>query len=109
MGPISKSCILVGGYSQPPTETAANFAYNILSCQLLINKQTHCIVRSHFNTISELTSDYLNDMLTGVNFDEPLDGICDEIQAHLHLSITNSVIHALRNAQERYNQIEKPL
>ncbi len=108
MGDLSNTCILVGGYSQPPKETAANFTYNILSCQLMVNKKTHCIVRSHFNTISPLTSDYLDDMLRGVCLDESLDNICRKIQTHLHLIIANSVIHTLRNAQERYKQIEMP-
>lgn len=39
MGTTSESCILLGGYAQPPKETAANFTYNILSCQILVNKK----------------------------------------------------------------------
>lgn len=105
---IAQTCILVGGYSQPPKETAANFTYNILSCQLLVSKQTHCVMRCHFNTISPLTSDYLDEVLRGVCLDQPLDDICKKIQTHVHLIIANSVIHALRNAQERYKQIEMP-
>ena len=108
MGTTSESCILIGGYAQPPKETAANFAYNILSCQILINKKSHCIVQCHFNTISPLTSDYINDLLFGYCFDEPLEPILEKIQSHIHLAITSSIVHALRNAQERFRQIDIP-
>ena len=108
MGATSESCILIGGYAQPPKETAANFAYNILSCQILINKKSHCVVQCHFNTISELTSDYINDLLFGYCFDEPLEPVLEKIQTHINLAITSSIIHALRNAQERFRQIDIP-
>lgn len=108
MGTTSESCILIGGYAQPPKETAANFTYNILSCQILINKKSHCIVQCHFNTISALTSDYINDLLFGYCFDEPLEPLLEKIQSHIHLAITSSIVHALRNAQERFRQIAIP-
>ena len=108
MSNTSESCILIGGYAQPPKETAANFAYSILSCQLLINKKSHCIVQCHFNTISPLTSDYINDLLFGYCFDEPLEPILEKIQTHVYLAITSSIVHALRNAQERFRQIDIP-
>lgn len=108
MGTTSDSCILIGGYAQPPKETAANFTYNILSCQLLINKKNHCIVQCRFNTISPLTSDFVNDLVVGYCFDAPLEPLLERLQSHIHLAITSSIVHALRNAQERFRQIAIP-
>ena len=31
-----------------------------------------------------------------------------KIQTHIHLAITSSIVHALRNAQERFRQIDIP-
>lgn len=108
MGSISDTCILLAGYSQPPEKTAASSVYNILSCQLLINKKSRCIVDSHFNTISPLTSRYLSDLVFGYCMDDPLEPLLEKLQTHLHLLITSSVVHCLRNAQERYRQLEMP-
>ena len=108
MDNISKLCIIIGGYSKPPKETTINIQYNLLACQILINKKTHCIVQCHFNTVSALTSDYINDMVTGYCFDDPLEPLLEKIQTHIHLAITSSIVHALRNAQERFRQIDIP-
>ena len=102
----SDNCILIGGYSQPPRDTGVSYTYNTLACQLLINKKSHCITDCHFNLPSPLTNEYLKDILFGWNLDEDMEPLFIKIRKHLHLSIVNSVCQALRNAQERYREID---
>lgn len=103
---VHEQCILIGGYAQPPRELAVTHAFNILSCQLLINKKSHCIVQCHFNLPSQLSSDFIEDLVMGHCMDDDFEPLAQRIRQHLHLVITSSVIHALRNAHERYREID---
>lgn len=102
---VHDQCILVSGYAQPPRDTAVMFAFHTLYCQLLINKSSHCVVDCYLNLPSPLARDFLAEIIRGHCMDDDLEPLLDKIRAHAFLVITNSVIHALRNALERYREI----
>ena len=102
---IHDQCILVGGYAQPPRDTAVMFAFHTLYCQLLINKSSHCVVDCYLNLPSPLARDFLAEIIRGHCMDDDLEPLFDKIRSHAYVLITNSVIHALRNALERYREI----
>ena len=101
---IHDQCIILGGYAQPPRDTAVMFAFHTLFCQLLINKSSHCVVECYFNLPSPLARDYLAEMIRGHCMDDDLEPLLERIRTNTYLLITNSVIHALRNALERYRE-----
>lgn len=106
---VHEQCFILGGYSQPPRDTAVMFAFHTLYCQLLINKSSHCVVDCHLNLPSPLARDYLAEIIRGHCMDDDLEPLIARIRANAHLLITNSVIHALRNALERYREIIQTL
>ena len=81
------------------------FTSNTLYCQLLINKSSHCILQCYFNLPSPLARDFIADIVCGHNMDDELEPLLQKIRSLTFLLVTNSIIHALRNAQERYGEI----
>lgn len=91
--------VLVGGTAQPPKEITI---YNIMTVQLLIDTETHCIVNSHFNLISPLTQACMEELVNGYCVDDSLEPLFKEIKSKVCLSTTGSLIQAIKNAIERY-------
>ncbi len=102
---IHEQCFILGGYAQPPRDTAVMFAFHTLYCQLLINKSSHCVVECYLNLPSPLARDYFAEIIRGHCMDDDLEPLLARIRSNSYLLITNSVIHALRNALERYREI----
>jgi hypothetical protein len=93
--------ILVSGTAMPPKEITV---YKIMSVQLLIDVETNCIVESHFNLLSSLTKDCLEELVIGYCLDDSLEPLFEEIKEKIILSTTGSLIHAIKNAVERYKE-----
>ena len=102
---VHDQCFILGGYAQPPRDTAVMFAFHTLYCQLLVNKSSHCVVDCYLNLPSPLARDYISEIIRGHCMDEDLEPLLAKIRENTHLLITNSVIHALRNALERYKEL----
>lgn len=105
---VSEQCVLIGGYAQPPRDTAVMFTSHTLYCQLLINKSSHCVVECYFNLPSPLARDFIAEIVRGHCMDDDLEPLLETIRKSAFLLVTNSIIHALRNAMERYRDIDLP-
>lgn len=103
---IVKGCILVGGSAQTTKGTSVYEVYKTVTLQLLIDKETNIIKRCHFNLVSPLSQQVLEEIVTGYDLTDSIDPLLNRIRADVVLSSTGAVVQALKNAYERYKDVK---
>lgn len=101
---VDEKYILVGASAQTAKGSSVYEAYKTVSVQLLVDRKTECIVKSHFNLISPLTQKFLEECVKGHCMAEPIDPLLNRIRASVALSSAGAVIQALKNTFERYKE-----
>lgn len=101
---IDEKYILVGASAQTAKGSSVYEAYKSVSVQLLIDRETRCIVKSHFNLISPLTQEFLEECVKEHCMDDSIDPLLNRIRESVALSSAGAVIQALRNSFERYKE-----
>lgn len=103
---LIKGCILVGGSAQTTKGSSVYELYKTVTLQLLIDRETNIIKRCHFNLVSPLTQEVLEEIVTGYDLTESIDPLLNQIRADVALSSTGAVVQALKNAYERYKDVK---
>lgn len=104
--PMITGCILVGGSAQTTKGSSVYELYKTVTLQLLIDRKTNVIKRCHFNLISPLSQQVLEEIVTGYDLTEGIDPLLNQIRADVVLSSTGAVVQALKNAYERYKDVK---
>lgn len=101
---IDEKYILVGASAQTAKGSSVYEAYKSVSVQLLIDRETKCVEKSHFNLISPLTQEFLEQCVNGHCMEDSIDPLLNRIRASVALSSAGAVIQALKNTFERYKE-----
>lgn len=102
VGILMDQYILVGGSANPPKETGVYNLYNVVSVSMYVDRKTNCVVKAKLNVPSELTQDYMADILEGYCLLESPEPIYQKVRENMLISSANAVNQALKVAFSRY-------
>ena len=94
--------VFVSGYSQAPKGTKLFQDGALIGVMFEVNRITNIIENSECTFITHAAQDYFKRMMNGFNFKDELDEIVKTVEENLFIPSTQSVIVAIKIAQQRY-------
>ncbi len=98
--------VLVSGTAKVTKESIVYTTSEYIGVSFMIDKESHCVADADFNTLSDMHSMYLRQIVLGFCMDDPIEQLLQEIKQHVYIAISGSVLQAIRNLAERYKTIE---
>ena len=97
--------VVVSGVAKVAKESIVYNTSEYFGVSFVIDRETHCVVESDFNAMTEMHNEYLRKIVKGFCMDEPIDLLLQKIKSHVYIGISGAILQAIRNLAEKYKSL----
>ncbi|MGE5630343.1 MAG: DUF3870 domain-containing protein [Caulobacteraceae bacterium] len=98
----NRDYIICVGYSKLPDGMAAKNLYGNMGIGLKIDEETHEVINVSATFVTNMCSDFVNEILVGHCMDDGIDRVTDEFERKYYGLGKKSIIAAIRDAYNQY-------
>lgn len=104
---MNKDLLLVTGSAQVPKGITLYEEKKIVGVVFVINLKTEIIEQAEFTLTTNLSNEFLSNLVTGYNLKEGEDPLLNLIKRHCIIPSQGAIIQAIRSAYERYREYRR--
>ena len=100
-----RNYVVVSGVAKVSRESIVYNTSEYFGVSFIIDRETHCVVESDFNTLTEMHDEYLRKIVNGFCMDDPIEELLQEIKSHVYIGLSGAILQAIRNLAEKYKSL----
>ncbi|UMZ74307.1 DUF3870 domain-containing protein [Natranaerofaba carboxydovora] len=97
-----KNTVLVTGFAELPKGTALKDKYSKAGVVLVIEKSSSEIKDASFTVITDITNNYLKEIVVGYRFSDGVDKLIEEIYNRVKIPSVSAFCQALKSCYDKY-------
>lgn len=99
--------LIVSGHAQVPKGIALYEEKKFIGAVFVINQETLVIEKAEFTLITNLSKEYLMNLVVGYDLNEGIEGLLHKIRMNCLMPSQGAIIQAVRSAYERLKEMKK--
>jgi hypothetical protein len=103
---FEKKTFLIVGRSQLPQGVSAKKVYDQMAVAMLVDCKYGVIVKVQPTLVTDLTNEFLSDLLIGCNLVEDMEEIENRLKQYYHGGAKNSLIAALKDLHRKFVELQ---
>lgn len=98
--------VFVAGFAQFPKGTPVFETHKVISCVLVIDKDTDIVIEASFSFLMDVTKEFVSSLVRGKSVKNGVSEIIKEIEGKFIIPGQRAVIQSLVAAYDRYSELK---